>query len=289
MQFDEFILSKLIRQDIAYVSCRFSHLSNDLQMDNLSRAIREEGYNRNYTDDRITRERNAVINMLDQYRQRKHRNVFHFEIEDHLPLGGIFELKGQLSDFHDNYELTLMRVGHNMFMVIESNHPSVFHLFSIYRLESKTYFSTIKGETPDPYVFLHEGNRLPIIIQSLNLLSPSIVEQLIDGKNLPYSEPSRLSNYILHDSPMSLLFHDFSSQLSKYVDISYGQSVSSSAGNKPIDDMIDFINALKIYISGSSPDEVVRKYPEWLQFCKINGLSVMTLDELVNLFWDSRQ
>jgi hypothetical protein len=51
------------------MSCQFSHPSNDLQVENLARQIREEGYLRNYSDDRIARERHAVINMIDYYKQ----------------------------------------------------------------------------------------------------------------------------------------------------------------------------------------------------------------------------
>lgn len=289
MQFDEFILSKLIRQDVEYMSCHFSHPSNDLQVENLARQIREEGYLRNYTDDRIARERHAVINMMDYYRQRKTRNVIHFEVEDHLPLGGIFILTGQLVKFHNNCEVKFMRVGRNKFFVLESSDCNVFRPLTIYLLESKTFFSTIKGETPDPFVFLHGEMRFPVIINNLNLIEPSIVEKIIDSRNQSFQDSLKMSSVVLHENPMSLLFHKFSTKLPKYVDLDDGMSVTSATGNKPIDDLVDFIETISKCIDINTSDDIIHIYPKWLQFCHANGLSVMTLDELVNHFWNNKE
>ncbi len=289
MKFDEFILSKLIRQDIDYMSCQFSHPSNDLQVENLARQIREEGYLRNYSDDRIARERHAVINMIDYYKQRKIRNVIHFEIEDHLPLGGIFDLVGQYHNCNDVCEIKFMRVGHNKFLVLESSDSDIVQPFTIYQLESKTYFSTIKGTTPDPFVFSHDGMRFSLIVNGLNLISPSIVEQIIDGRDLSLQDSSKKTSYILYDNPMSLLLHEFSSKLPKYVDLIDGLSATSATGNKPVDDLTGFIETIFESIDISTPDDIVHIYPEWLQFCHVNGLSVMTLDELINHFWNKKE
>lgn len=288
MRFDEFILSKLIRQDIVYVSCQFSHPSNDLQTENMLNVIREEGYRRNYTDDRITRECNAVINNFNQFRQRKRRNVFHFKIEENLPLGRFFELTGHLLDFPGSVKLTLMRVGHNNFCVLKTNNCNLFCQLEVYGLEEKTYFSAIKGETPDPFIFTHNKRRLPLIINNLNLVLPSVIERAIDSEGLSFSTHAESPSYVLHDNPMSLLFHEFSSQLPKYTTVLEGQSVASSVGNKSLDNITDFIKALVTFFDGCTSEEVVCKYPDWLKFCHANGLSVMTLDALVNLLWNMK-
>jgi hypothetical protein len=64
---------------------------------------------------------------------------------------------------------------------------------------------------------------------------------------------------------------------------------TSATGNKPVDDLTGFIETIFESIDISTPDDIVHIYPEWLQFCHVNGLSVMTLDELINHFWNKKQ
>lgn len=285
MDYEEFILSMLVRHDIKYMSDCFAHSTNDLQSGDFARKIREEGYSRGYSADRIARERNAVINMMYQYRQRKERNVIHFEVEEHLPLGGFFEMLCQFENQHEEFKIEMMRVGGSRYLVLSSSNRKKIPPLTLYQLETKNYFSTLKGETPDPFVFFNDKQRLSIIINSLNLIGPSTVERIIDNTNKTDSDISEPSSIQIHDNPMSLLLHDYSYKLPKYVDWVEGCTFSSPVGGQPVDDLSHFIKTLVTYIDGSTIEEVEKKYPDWLLFCQNNILSVMMLDELVNVIW----
>lgn len=289
--FEEFILRQIVRRTVQYnrTDGRFVHCRNDIGSVAINKILHEEGLARGYEEDRIRHERDAVVNNMGQLLSRTKRNVISFEVEDHLPLGGLVEVSGHLdrSPITEKQTLLLMRVSRNDFFVVESNRPDVIPLASIYRLEDSTYLSTIQGEKIKPFLFRNKNQLLKLVISNLNFVTPSTWEQVLD-RNWAVGDNKTEDDKVprLHPNPMALLLHEYSSSLNRYIDVADNQPTGCHLGSEKVSDITEFINAVKIHILGSiSADEVVRIYPDWFQFCVNNHIPIMALDTIVNKLW----
>ena len=291
MDFEEFILRQIVKKAIEYdhTNGRFVH-SRYVDNPQVNEILQEEGKARNYTEDRIRRECEAVVNNMGQLLSRTTRNVVSFEVEDHLPLGGLVEVSGYLdqSPVTEMQTLILMRVNRDSFFVVESNRPDIVFPATFYRLKESTYLSTIKGSNPLPFIFESEEQQmLKLNICKLNFINPSTCEQALDSMGIQNDDTCEENNgQRLHPNPMALLLHDYSSALSHYIDITDGQPVVNRLGVRSISDISEFVDAVKTYIKGCvSESEVERKYLDWFQFCMNNHIAIMSLDTIVNKMW----
>lgn len=291
IDFELFVLKQIIRQDVRYASdsCRFEHPTQPLSdMPDRKQIIIDEGHIQGYSDDRILRMIYAVVNSLHQFKQRIKRPVFvSIELDDyqHLPLGGIVAINATTSS-HQDFSIQLMRIGFNRFVVLESSNTGMFQPAYIYKLIGVDYISTINNAT---FTFFNEdsGNNSFIShIYSISVIQPSYVELALEEGS---SNDCLRYKHVLHKNPMVVLLHEYSQKLHKYVDLKVHQRVCPAESNVPVDDLILFVLQLKASVNCcNTVTDVENCYPKWLDFCRTNGISVMVLDSLINLFWQYR-
>lgn len=291
MELDQFILRQIIRQDVRYTpdSCRFEHPTLALSdMPARKQAIINEGHSHGYSDDRIQRTIYAVINSLHQFKQRTKRPVFvSIELDgyQHLPLGGIVAISAATS-IQKNCSIQLLRIGFNQFIVLESSNPEIFRPAYNYTLVNTDYLSTMNDATFTFHNADTENNCVISHIHSLSIIHPSYVELALeeDKPNGCSIEP-----YVLHKNPMVVLLREYSQQLPTYIDLKVHQRVCPAGSNKSVNDLTFFTQQLRASVQCCcAVTDIENYYPQWLDFCRANGVSVMALDSLLNLFWQYR-
>ena len=289
MDFEDFILAQLVRRDIAFdaVSCRFDHPHNDLAHPDIACAIYEEGIRRELFESEIDALREEVVNHIHRYSDHSHPTVQVIRLGKDLRLGGLAKVQATLCTEHSEVQLLLLLVGRQNFLVVESSRPEMFHEGVIYVLQDKNYLSSINSNSSTPFCFCNDcQSSIMFNISCLNVIRPSRIEVVLDGKNAPRQ---RTASFTLHKNPMTLLMHDFSQHLPQYVDLNESQTVLSEGGIQQLENLSELISDVQTSIvDNQSVDSVAQHYIMWLQYCQNSAVPIMALDQIVNLFWRIR-
>ena len=287
MDLDQFILKQIIRQDVRYIpdSCRFEHPSLDLS--DRKQVIFDEGRMQGYSDECIQHTIYTVINSLHRFRQRRERSIsvsIGLNGFQYLPLGGIVAISASTPNQQDCL-LQLLRIGLEKFVVVKSSNSELFRPAYEYSLVNADYLSTINGATFTFHSEEVKKNSVISQIHNLSIVHPSYVELTLDEEKC--NECNR--TYILHKNPMLVLLHEYSQKLSNYIDLEVHQNICPVSSNCSFDDLYSFVKQLKASVQCcSSVAEIENYYLQWFGYCHANGVSVMTLDTLLNLFWQQK-
>ena len=230
-----------------------------------------------------------VISAIGSLQFRHKQSYPHFFLgddKDQLPIGFLVDITAQCGQ--RNVVATLMRTGAADFLVIDSTDNDVFKKTETVSLtgEANDYLSTIEGAT---FVFSSKQRNTKTAvdhIHSISIISPSPIEAAIDHGHRSEKAPAQLT---LFPDAMAVLLHDFSTQLPHYADLREGETAIMPTKNVQKTQRRDesFIDSLMQRVSSIDREWFMNNlsvYSSILDECHRQGLSVMTLDCLLNLY-----
>ena len=123
-------------------------------------------------------------------------------------------------------------------------------------------------------------------IHDLSIVQPSKIESVLDEDK---EEECGRKRHVLHKNPMAILLHEYSNRLQTYIDLEVHQKIFPAVSNNNADDLTLFAQQIRatVYCYNTVTD-IESYYLQWLSYCHTNGISVMTLDSLLNLFWQHK-
>ena len=289
MQFEQFILKQILRRDVQLDTRHFSHSAFVLsQRPDVMEIIREEGQRQGYGDESVQRQLYAISNNLSQLlKLREEPVLMSIELSDfhHLKLGTMVRLRAATSNMQD-CSLKLMRLSKDSFIVIESDDWKTFCPCAIYTLIDKDFLSAYPGAT---FTFRRFGTDMQSTIGqvgALYKLFPSPAEEAIDFGDLREQQPTL---FVLHKNAMALLLHDYSQKLSRYINLDKHQMVTAHGETTSTADLTVLVHQLQASVVYGTREDIEHNYLRWLNVFHANGLSVMTLDTLLNLYWQQKK